>query len=764
LTPVQRPQEGGHAPKPNIIFILADDLGYGDLGSFWQDKGSHSAKKFDTPELDRLAAEGVKLTHHYVGAPVCAPSRASLLTGRHQGHADIRDSQMDKPLPQNHTLGTVMRAGGYATAWIGKAGLAGDEGSVNLAGKGSQGLAAHPLMRGFDRFFGYLFHWDAHEHYPRNGTSPETAFIYDGFSQVTNASLDLYTTDAWTAAAKQFMIDEVRAGDKPFFLYLAYDTPHFNMQRPAVAYPALDDDGDPTTGGVQWTLDKDASGNVRYASTANGLGVVDAYTEPGLPDTFIGSEKQHVGMIRRIDRAVADLVRTLKDLGVDDHTVIVFSSDNGPHNEGNDPRTFESFANMEGIKRDLWEAGIRVPTIVRWPDGITRATNDENASFELDRPSATWDWLPTFAELAGVPAPSWADGVSLVPSLTGGKGQRDKGYLYFEFANGDATPDFAEFPAHRGAARGEMQAVRVGNHMGVRTQVASAQDDFRIYDVVNDPGETNDLATSMPELQSRLKTLAITSRRPGAGIVRPYDAEAAPASVPPPGLVNGVRWKRYAGPFPWVPELRDLSPTTIASDTTFAPAKHAPNDNAGLFYTGFVQVPVAGDYTFYVTSDAGASLHIHDAHVIDDDFNHDGAEVSGIIALAAGYHSYRLCYRHAGGEHVLDVKWSGPALRKQSVAPGNLFFDPLADLENITADGGADGAPTVVDGKADSSAGGSVGSADASGDALPRTAAKAGCACSVASAEQPDGMRTMAGWLALFGLAGARIRRRPAVK
>src|SRR5262245_5051434 len=169
----------GQATKPNIIFILADDLGYGDLGSFWQDRGSRAAKKFDTPNLDRLAAEGVKLTHHYIGAPVCAPSRASLVTGRHQGHADIRDSQFDKALPNNHTLGTVMRAAGYATAWFGKAGLSGDEGSVNLTGTGSQALAAHPLRRGFDRFFGYLFHGDAHEHYPRNGTIGETAFIYD---------------------------------------------------------------------------------------------------------------------------------------------------------------------------------------------------------------------------------------------------------------------------------------------------------------------------------------------------------------------------------------------------------------------------------------------------------------------------------------------------------------------------------------------------------------------------------------------------------
>jgi arylsulfatase A-like enzyme len=174
------------AGKPNIIFILADDLGYGDLGSFWQDRGSRSAKKFDTPQLDRLAAEGMKLTHHYVGAPVCAPSRASLLTGRHQGHADVRDNWFDKALPRNHTLGTVLQAAGYTTAWIGKAGLAGEASSVvDLTGDGSKNLAAHPLYRGFDRFFGYLFHGDAHAHYPRNG-----AFLYDGFNQIANASVD----------------------------------------------------------------------------------------------------------------------------------------------------------------------------------------------------------------------------------------------------------------------------------------------------------------------------------------------------------------------------------------------------------------------------------------------------------------------------------------------------------------------------------------------------------------------------------------------
>ncbi len=282
--------------RPNIILFLVDDLGYGDIGCFWQDHGSTAAKKFDTPAIDTMASEGVMLTHHYISASVCAPSRASLISGRHQGHCEIRDSQFDKALPLNHTLGSILKEAGYYTAWIGKAGLSGGESSVDLSGAGSQNLASNPLKQGFDRFFGYHFHADGHEHYPRNGTTDKVAYIYDGYQQVTNASLDLYTTDAWTAAAKKVIIDEAADGDtQPFFIYLAYDTPHFKMQRPATAYPALDDDGDPTTGGIQWTTATDAFGRVRYASTADGTGVVDGYTHPDIPASWADSEKTACG-------------------------------------------------------------------------------------------------------------------------------------------------------------------------------------------------------------------------------------------------------------------------------------------------------------------------------------------------------------------------------------------------------------------------------------------------------------------------------------
>jgi len=187
--------------------------------------------------------------------------------------------QFDKALPDNHTIASVLSAAGYRTIHVGKNGLAGGEGSTTLTGTGSQNLAAHPLDRGFDEFFGYLFHGDGHEHYPRNGTSDKTAHIYNGYQQITNASVDLYTTDAWTAYAKDAIIREVQDGDsQPFFLYVAYDSPHFKMQRPAAAYPALDTDGDPLTGGIQWTTSTDGANKVRYASTANGTGSVDGYT------------------------------------------------------------------------------------------------------------------------------------------------------------------------------------------------------------------------------------------------------------------------------------------------------------------------------------------------------------------------------------------------------------------------------------------------------------------------------------------------------
>jgi hypothetical protein len=221
------------AVQPNILFILTDDLGPGDLGVLWQN-GRSGDQKFATPHLDTFAAEGVRLTRHYCPAPVCAPSRASLLLGVHQGHANVRDNQFDKALEDNLTLGSVMKEAGYATATIGKWGL-----------HGGSSAPAHPQHRGFDYFFGYLEHGDAHRHYPT-----ETGMnLYDGFTDVGSQLDKCYSTDLWTARAKDWIADHHAAQPtQPFFLYLSYTAPHARLNVPTQAYPA----GGGLSGGLQW--------------------------------------------------------------------------------------------------------------------------------------------------------------------------------------------------------------------------------------------------------------------------------------------------------------------------------------------------------------------------------------------------------------------------------------------------------------------------------------------------------------------------------
>lgn len=657
--------------RPNILFIIVDDLGYGDLGCFWQDQQS-GTQKFDTPHIDTLAAAGAKMTHHYVAAAVCVPSRASFLQGRNQGHADVRDNQFDKALPDNHGIADMLRRAGYRTIHIGKNGLAGAEASVNLSGTGSQDLEGHPLHRGFDEFFGYLFHQDGHEHFPRNGSTDKTAHIYDGYRQVKDASLDLYTTDAWTAYAKKAITEEVQDGDhQPFFMYLAYDTPHFKMQRPAVAYPA----GGGLTGGIQWTTDTDGFGNVRYASTADGTGSVDGYNHPENDPSWPTSAKQHVGMIRRIDNGVGDIMQLLTDLGIDDNTLVVFTSDNGPHDAGNNPRYFGSFANLEGIKRDLLEGGIRVPTVIHWPGHVAGATGSETNVYEMAFPSALWDWMPTFAEMAEVPAPAWCNGVSLLPTITGEGNQREEKNLYFEYYHNSSTPSWPSyFPSHAGESRMQMQAVRVGDYMGVRTGISGATDNFQIYNVVTDPAEATNLAASMPELQQQLKDIALQSRRVDSSASRPYDSANVPAA--PRSVVSGLDYRCYEGIWSYVPEFRDLPAKQSGKIAAVDLAVRSRDDHVGILFSGYIDVPTTGSYTFYLQSDSGADFFMHNAHVIADDYNHDGSERSGDILLAAGLHPFRLYYRHGKAEtYQLDLSWAGPGLTKEAV-PASAFFSP----------------------------------------------------------------------------------------
>jgi len=658
--------------RPNIILFFTDDQGYGEVGCFYQDTRS-GIYKFDTPALDSMAAEGAKMTHHYVAAPICLPSRSSLLQGRHQGHSDARNIQFDKALPDNHTLADTLQRAGYRTIHIGKSGVAGKENSVHLTGKGSQNLAAHPMKRGFDEFFGYLFHIDGHEHYPRNGTTNKSAFIYHGYQQVNNASVDLYTTDAWTAYAKDAITREVNDGDdQPFFLYLAYEAPHFNNQRPAVAYPS----GKGLTGGVQWTTETDESGNVRYASTADGSGVVDAYNHPDNHHAWSENQQRVVGMIRRVDNSIGDIMQHLKDLGIDDNTLVVFTTDNGPDPSTRNPREFGTYAHFEGVKGDILEGGLRVPTIVRWPSQIAGVTNDENNIHEINYASGTWDWMPTFADIAGVTAPAWCDGVSLLPTLTGKGVQRDKGYLYFEYKGyGGTTPNYAEFPNHGGAARGEMQAVRVGKYMGIRKDIASATNLFEIYDVTSDLGQGTDLASSMTDLQQQMQDIALQSRRPLNDAPRPYDSAVVPNVTRK--LEAGLNYSAYQGIWSYTPEFRDMTPVKQGQVDTPDVALRSRDDNAGLLFTGYIKVPVTGDYTFHLDTDSRSHLFIHDAHVIDNDYNHRGLEQSGTIKLASGLHPFRLYYSHTTGtRHRLDLSWSSSKMAKTSIPAATFYRIP----------------------------------------------------------------------------------------
>ena len=227
--------------QPNIVFIFCDDLGYGDLGVLWQNSRARADEPAHrTPHIDAMAEQGVLLPHAYCPAPVCAPSRASLMLGVTQGHANVRNNQFDKALADNHTLASVLADAGYATAAFGKWGLQGDAGPNH-----PHGFAAHPMNRGFDFFLGYMRHRDGHRHYPLEDGKE----LYQGDTNIADQLALCYTTDLFTAGAKKWIVDHVaQQPDEPFFVYLAYDTPHAILQNPPCAYP----EGGGLEGGVQW--------------------------------------------------------------------------------------------------------------------------------------------------------------------------------------------------------------------------------------------------------------------------------------------------------------------------------------------------------------------------------------------------------------------------------------------------------------------------------------------------------------------------------
>lgn len=429
-------------PRPNIIVIQADDLGYGDLSAYGQ-------ASFETPALDRLAADGIRFTQYYAGSTVCAPSRTALMTGQHMGHAWVRGNGEHPLRDEDVTVAMALRDAGYRTAVIGKWGL------------GGPGTSGQPDKKGFDYSFGFLNHRHAHRQYTDHLFRNTEAVPISGAQYVN----DLFTDES---------IAFVQAGDtRPFFLYLNYTVPHAEMQAP-------EDSLAPLRG--------------RFPETPYVNAAADGRTEPWT-DRSLGYRSQptpkaaFVAMVTRMDRDIGRIMEALQAQGIDDTTLVMFISDNGPHREGGaDPVYFKSSGGLRGIKRDLYEGGIRVPMIARWPGHIPAGTVN-------DTPRAHWDLFPTVAELAGANVPDNIDGLPMTGALLGGTSPTHE-FLYWEFHE-----------------RGFQQAVRMGDWKAVRLKKDAP---LELYNLTSDPAETTNVAAEHPDVVARIETYLMTARTESA--------------------------------------------------------------------------------------------------------------------------------------------------------------------------------------------------------------------------------------------------------
>jgi arylsulfatase A-like enzyme len=451
---------------PNVVYILADDLGYGELGSYGQ-------KKIRTPNLDKLALQGMRFTRHYCGAPVCAPSRCVLMTGKHLGHATIRNNKEVKPEGQSPirrdetTLGAMLKAQGYKTAAIGKWGL------------GPPGSTGDANDHGFDLFYGYNCQRVAHSYYPphmwRNGEREiiNEKPVSGHHRPARDAKIDFdsyigekYAPDLMLKEAVQFIHSNK---DERFFLYFAPVEPHVAMQPPQEwvdRYPK------------EWDQ-KPYRGDRGYLPH---------------PRPRAG----YAAMISDLDEHVGAILKTLDELGLADNTLIIFSSDNGPTHDrksafkdlpmggvgGADLAFFESTAGLRGRKGSVYEGGIRVPMIARWPGRI--APNST-----CDHPSAFYDVMPTLAEVTGATAPVDTDGLSFLPALLD-KPQKEHPHLVWEFHG-----------------YGGQQAVMFGEWKAIRNNIRRGNRKFELYHLAKDRNEERDVAADHPEVVKRAAAILV---------------------------------------------------------------------------------------------------------------------------------------------------------------------------------------------------------------------------------------------------------------
>jgi arylsulfatase A-like enzyme len=428
---VTGPEQSSQRP-PNIILITADDLGYGDLGCYGQ-------QNFKTPTLDRLAAAGMRFTNAYAGSTVCAPSRCSLMTGLHSGHSRIRGNAKVSLQDNDVTIAEVLKSAGYNTAHIGKWGCA------------EPGSAGEPHKQGFDHWFGYVTNHEANNYYPaslwKNGERfPLDNVVKNGVS--TNKAT--YTPDLFTADALRFVAENK---DRPFFLYLAYTQPHANNEAGKAGMEVPD-----------------------YGE----------YADKDWPDP----EKGRAAMIAYMDRDIGRVLEKLNELNLDGRTLVLFTSDNGPHKEGgSDPNFHNCNGPFRGIKRDLYEGGIRVPLIVRLPGLVTAGSTSDHVC-------ANWDLLPTIAEIAGAAPPKETDGISIYPTLAGekraGRRQPQHDFLYWEFHE-----------------RGFQQAARMGKWKGILLRYGG---ELELYDLEKDLGEETNVAADHPQVVAKIESFLKTAR------------------------------------------------------------------------------------------------------------------------------------------------------------------------------------------------------------------------------------------------------------
>jgi arylsulfatase A-like enzyme len=439
---------------PNVIIVLADDLGYGDLGCYGQ-------QLIKTPNIDRLAKEGMRFTRFYAGCTVSAPSRSSLVTGLHTGHTPIRGNKGvnggDHPQPgDTYTIGKMLKESGYATGCFGKWGL------------GYVGSEGDPGNQGFDTFFGYNGQALAHNYYPYFLCSNRDTVWLSGNE---GTGKEEYAMDIIHDEAIKFIRNNK---DRPFFAYLTYIIPHAELVNPEDSIIAMYDGQFPET---------------PFAGVDNGQGYKKgAYGSTNRPKTDFAA------MVTRLDAYVGEIAEVLKANGLDRNTLVIFTSDNGPHTEGGaDPHFFKSYGPLRGVKRDMYEGGIRIPFIARYPGKIKAGTTSEHVA-------AFWDMMPTLATLTHTKTAENGDGISFLPTLAGQKGQQQHDHLYWEFHE-----------------QGGKIAVRKGKWKAIWLNAGNpGKTTVELYDLTKDIHEDTNLAAQYPEVVDELTKIKNVSHTPSA--------------------------------------------------------------------------------------------------------------------------------------------------------------------------------------------------------------------------------------------------------